>query len=639
MAKLARPQCINDPGPFLARHFGPARTCYGGGTLTLRTELSLVLSSLLIASIGIAGGTTIYQTSRTLRRELSTEYQLFAENRAFALRDNLQILEDELARLALLPPIGAGRGALKTNAASQVLAGAHENSVLYNTAVLLLSADGQCVEAEPDVPEFDGQKFGDRPWFRSAAAGAKGPILRASDEPGLGRTIKIVQPIRRNGAFAGALVGVIALGDANLITPVLREHLPPGTDGLLIDSSGAVIFPADRVEAAVGTDWAGVINLARHDTPGTLFGTVAGQEALFAWAPVQAGSGYAVVFAWPWRLLNANLQRQLATLFAVLIFGIVLASLVGLILSTYLTRPLVALAESAARIARGESLPNVRLPKLSRATEVVALIAAFEKMETAIERRDQELREGAASLERRVLERTQELVETQKALVDAERFAAMGKTSAAIAHEIKNVLNGLGMAVELILQDPANATRVQRLQAQVVGEIARLRDIIDSLLSFSRSPRIERRPVDLVPIIHRAVEVLADVITDRSVAVIVDAPPALVVDCDGHKVEGILVNLIKNAAQAGRRVRVEATEGPGEVVIDVADDGPGLSEEARLHLFEPFFTTKPNGTGLGLPTSLRYVEAHGGTLEIVATSGGGARFRMRLPQTEKGGPK
>src|SRR5256885_1336657 len=149
--------------------------------MRLRTELSLVLSSLLIGSIGIAGATTIYQTNRTLRQELSTEYQLFAENRAFALRDNLQILEDELARLALLPPISAGRGALK--AASQVLAGAHQNSVLYNTAVMLLSADGQCVEAEPETPEFDGQKFGDRAWFRAAAAGAKGPILRATDEP------------------------------------------------------------------------------------------------------------------------------------------------------------------------------------------------------------------------------------------------------------------------------------------------------------------------------------------------------------------------------------------------------------------------------------------------------------------------
>ena len=586
---------------------------------------------MLIASIGISGGTTIYQTSQTLRRELSTEYQLFAENRAFALRDNLQILEDELGRLALLPPIGAGRGALK--AAAQVLSGAHENSVLYNTAVLLLSPEGLCVEAEPDIPEFDGQKFGDRAWFRAAAEGAKGPILRATDEPNLGRTIKIIQPIRRAGVFAGALVGVIALGDANIITPALRDNLPPGTDGVLVDGSGAVIFPADRAQAAVGTDWEVAIQLARKEAPGARFGRVGTQEALFAWAPVQAGTGYALVFAWPWRLLNANVKRQVATLGGALIFGIVIASIAGLVLSTYLTRPLFALAASAGRIARGESVPDVALPKLSRATEVAALIAAFEKMETAIEKRDQELREGAALLEQRVRDRTSELVETQRALVEAERFAAMGKTSAAIAHEIRNALNGLGMAVELILQDPANRARVARLQAQVVGEIARLRDVIDSLLSFSRSPRLDRQETDLVPIVQRAVALLADVIGDRGAEVVVDAPLALRVECDAHKLEGVLLNLIKNAVEAGPHVRVRAVVHEDEAIVDVADDGPGLSPEARQHLFEPFFTTKPNGTGLGLPTSRRYVEAHGGTLDEVTSPGGrGARFRIRLPR-------
>ena len=97
-------------------------------------------------------------------------------------------------------------------------------------------------------------------------------------------------------------------------------------------------------------------------------------------------------------------------------------------------------------------------------------------------------------LEQRVRDRTAKLVATQEALVDAERFAAMGKTSAAIAHEMKNTLNGLGMAVELIAEDPANRARVARLRPQVVDEIARLRDVVDSLLSFSRSPRIVRAP-------------------------------------------------------------------------------------------------------------------------------------------------
>src|SRR3954469_7180590 len=108
--------------------------------LTLRTELSLVLSSLLALSIGLAGGTAIYQSARSMRRELTTEHQLFAENRAFALRDNFEILEDELKRLALLPEMNARDNDLLQE--EQILAGAHENSVLYNTAVMLLSPDG-----------------------------------------------------------------------------------------------------------------------------------------------------------------------------------------------------------------------------------------------------------------------------------------------------------------------------------------------------------------------------------------------------------------------------------------------------------------------------------------------------------------
>jgi signal transduction histidine kinase len=319
------------------------------------------------------------------------------------------------------------------------------------------------------------------------------------------------------------------------------------------------------------------------------------------------------------------------------VFGVVLAVIAGLMLSAYLTRPLHALGDSASRIARGERVPSVRPPFPGRTEEVLALIAAFEHMETAIRQRDDELRESAALLEHRVRDRTQKLVATQEALVDAERFAAMGKTSAAIAHELKNALNGLGMAVDLIAQDPANEARVARLRPQVVGEIARLRDVVDSLLSFSRSPRIERAPADLAAVAVRAGELLADLAAERGAAVRVSAPATLAARCDAHKIQGVLVNLIKNAIEAGKNVAVTVAAAAGEAVLEVADDGPGLSAEARAHLFEPFFTTKPNGTGLGLATSSRYVEAHGGTLETDGTSAlGGALFRIRLPRVVRG---
>src|SRR5215470_597636 len=104
-----------------------------------------------------------------MRRELTTEYHLYAENRAFALRDNFEILEDELKRLALLPEMNPLDKDLL--AEQRILAGAHEHSVLYNTAVLLISADGTCLWSVPDRAEFRGQRFGDRSWFQAARRG------------------------------------------------------------------------------------------------------------------------------------------------------------------------------------------------------------------------------------------------------------------------------------------------------------------------------------------------------------------------------------------------------------------------------------------------------------------------------------
>jgi signal transduction histidine kinase len=534
--------------------------------VTLRTKVSLVLSGLLVLSIGATGGVLLYESAQHTRRELRDKHQLLAENRAFALHDNFEILVLELTRLAELPQIDlSDKDPLPE---SKLLEMAHQNSILYNTAVLLIASDGSCVEVTPNQPQYKSQRYADRPWFaaarEAAASGKRAPLFRVTDEPVLGRTLKIIAPIVRKKQFQGALVGMIALDEANLITPALKDALPPHTEAVLVDGTGRVVYPSDRLMAAPSSDWAQVIEKAEHGETGTFNGTAGGEDSLFAYAPVKAATGFAVVFRWPWSALVGELKREAFWVLGLLAVGVVLAAMTGLVLAALLTRRLEA---------------------------------------------------------------------AEKALLDAERFAAMGKTSAAIAHELKNSLNGLGMAVDLILQDPSNAARAGRLRPQVVSEIARLRDVIDSLLSFSRTPRIARAPEDLSRVIHRAVDLLGDVIVDRGAEVTVDAPATLALSCDGHKIQGVVMNLVKNAVEAGHRVRVSASTDGADAIVEVADDGPGLSDEARQHLFEPFFTTKPNGTGLGLPTSLRYVEAHGGKLEaLTAADLGGALLRVRLPQ-------
>lgn len=604
--------------------------------MTLQAKLSLFLSVLLVLSIGVTGGVLIYQSEVNARERLTREHQLLAENRAFSLRDNLEILESELERLALLPQVDLN----DQNPAPelQLLADTHHHSVLYNTAVLLLSAEGDCVGAAPDRPEFKTCHFGRQPWFvalKEARPDASDVVFRLDEDPSAGRTLNIATPILRRKRFVGALVGVIALEQANIVIPGLRDDLPPDTEALLVDKAGRVIFPTDRVAVAPSSEWATVVRAADHAESGTLSGLSGGEDSLFGFATVQASSDFIVIFRRPWSVLSANLRDQVRFLAGVLLFGVVIASGAGLFLSAYLTRPLELLRASAARIATGAQRPPDEHRVVRRSDELGALVEDFLLMERAIEERDQELRGFANSLERRVVERTAELEAAQKALVDAERFAGMGKASAAIAHELKNALNGLGIAVELIVESPQHP-RVTLLRTRVLSEINRLRDAVDSLSSFSRSPRIEKKMDDLAAVVRRAVELLSDLITDRGAEVTLDFPPQLEFSCDGQKIQGVMVNLLKNAVEAAHRVRVRGRIERGDAILEVADDGPGLSDDATSHLFEPFFTTKPNGTGLGLATSRRYVEAHGGQLEATRSRDlGGALLRVRLSGTRE----
>ena len=250
------------------------------------------------------------------------------------------------------------------------------------------------------------------------------------------------------------------------------------------------------------------------------------------------------------------MHHQAWVLAAILLFGVLVASGAGLWLSAYLTRPLKVLSASAVRLATGENSLTLSVEHATRGDELGVLVDDFLRMERAIRQRDRELREAANLLERRVVERTLELEAAQKALVSAERFAGMGKTSAAIGHELKNALNGLGMAVELILENPTSP-RVSRLKGQVLSETDRLRDVVDSLSSFSHSPRRRaagRRSPRGGAACGRDVWRTSSPIEGpwfRS-----KAPSALPFACDGHKIQGVVMNLLKNAVEAAKRVEV-----------------------------------------------------------------------------------
>ena len=214
-------------------------------------------------------------------------------------------------------------------------------------------------------------------------------------------------------------------------------------------------------------------------------------------------------------------------------------------------------------------------------------------------------------------------------------LAAIGESASVLAHEIKNPITGINIALRAVA-DRLGADH-QELLEDLVSRMQRLEQTMRRTLSFAR-------PLDLRParcgageLARGAAVTLQPLAESRGVRLEVEergATPPL--EVDPGLIEEVLVNLVRNgieAVPAGGRVRLSSGPdgGGGAVLLEVEDDGPGIPASQLPQLFKPFVTTKAEGTGLGLAVCKKIVEAHGGTIDAGRSELGGARFRVRLP--------
>ena len=234
-------------------------------------------------------------------------------------------------------------------------------------------------------------------------------------------------------------------------------------------------------------------------------------------------------------------------------------------------------------------------------------------------------------------------------LAKSRDLAAMGKTAAGIAHEVKNSLNGLSVALDLLASGRAPPASLAEVHTRARSEIARLRGVADDLTLFAAPPRLELGDADLADLCRRAAASCRDLAADCGVDVELALPAGPVpVRVDANKLVGALRNVVRNGIEAmgpgafgeplgspplprERRLHISLhCRGEG-AVVEVSDRGPGLAPEVRARLFEPFVSTKRTGTGLGLAIARRVTEAHGGAIDAEPRPGGGVVFRINLP--------
>jgi PAS domain S-box-containing protein len=231
-------------------------------------------------------------------------------------------------------------------------------------------------------------------------------------------------------------------------------------------------------------------------------------------------------------------------------------------------------------------------------------------------------------------------------VMEADRLAAMGTLAAGVGHEINNplayaLLNMQALEREIARVVPLEraADALQMVRNALVG-IDRVRAIAHDLKAFSRSDPETRGPIDVRSVLESALNMAAHEIRLRATLVthFEEVPPVL---ANEARLGQVLLNLLVNAAQAlperprGRHeVRVSVLLGEGDqVVVEVADTGPGIPDALLERIFEPYFTTKPlgKGTGLGLSIARSIVKSLGGTLAAANCPQGGAVFRLSLP--------
>jgi signal transduction histidine kinase len=212
--------------------------------------------------------------------------------------------------------------------------------------------------------------------------------------------------------------------------------------------------------------------------------------------------------------------------------------------------------------------------------------------------------------------------------------------SAGVAHEINNPLATIATCAEGLLRrlernglEPGQAAEYFRT---IVSEAYRARDITQRLLTLARAEPGPVTRVELTDLLAELARVTKHQLEQRGVVLEIDSPAALAVRGNSGELLQALVNLVLNArdaSPAGRPVRITATRAGATVVLDVDDAGAGVPPELVERVFEPFFTTKPpgEGTGLGLSLVASIVEGHGGSVVVMRSPQGGARFRVRIP--------
>lgn len=309
-----------------------------------------------------------------------------------------------------------------------------------------------------------------------------------------------------------------------------------------------------------------------------------------------------------------NFIRRLVATCVIFGLGIVLI----IFLARRYTHPIQMLVLQVRKVAGGDL--SVTVP-VESSDEIGELAASFNEMVEQLRQRQ--------SLEER--------------LHEAEHLSRVGQLASGIAHEIRNPLNYISLAIdhlkgEIKASTPEAQAEIIAIADTIKEEVRKANYMVLNFMNYGRPLKLRLASVAYRDIVDRALMVLKDKLNEQKVTVRLEIPPDLpLLNCDQELFRNCLFNFITNAAQAmpdGGVITLGASFADGFFYLTFQDEGSGIAPEDLEKIFQPYFTTKEVGIGLGLAITERIIREHDGEISVVSTPDSGTEFTVRIPESE-----
>jgi len=448
-------------------------------------------------------------------------------------------------------------------------------------------------------------------------------------------------------ALAPVLAGYIQHAQWTEVHQMLQRMSADGTDGAVLQSNGDVWYavaelPHGLIATAMHGLWYAIPKLPRsltataengNDTagdPGFDFEQSIGEKDWFCRiVPLSNGSGLIgyLLVAEDWTDIDEDVrERMLPPVGAALLVTALIALLIPILVSRYVSRPLAELSRRVLRFSGAE-----QLGKTVANNEVELLSDEFRRLDQRLTKAHEDL-----------VERHRYELELDRRLQRADRLATIGTLASGLAHEIGTPMAVIQTRAELLLERNTNNEKTREGLEIILSQIGRISRIVQMLLDYAHSREPVRARHDIRAIIEHVLKLVETEAKRRGVRILVepgDGP--LTVKCDAEQLQQVFINLAVNAfdamAPSGGTLRVsseiehEADHG-AILKLTFEDNGAGVPVQFQQHVFDPFFTTKPpgKGTGMGLSVSQAIIHDHNGDISFDSEPGG-TRFYVRVP--------